>query len=83
MTSATSLPFEIFVEDDRYSVPTLKLVSATDEAEALRLAESLLAASEHHLGVELCQDGRRLAGLGSYAKEPRTRSRPAPTSNPG
>lgn len=83
MTTASSLPFEIFIEDDRYSVPTLKLVTAADEAEALRLAESFLAASDHHLGVELCRDGRRLMGLGSYAREPRGRSEPSRTSNAG
>jgi hypothetical protein len=83
VTSATSLPFEIFIEDDRYSVPTLKLVSAADEMEALRLAESLLAASEHHLGVELCRDGRRLTGLGSYARESHERSPSSRSSNPG
>lgn len=82
MTSA-SLPFEIFIDDDRYSVPTLKLVSAADEAEAIRLAESLLVASDHHLGVELCRDGRRLMGLGSYARDVRgLASRPPRASSP-
>jgi hypothetical protein len=73
---------EIFIDDDRYSVPTLKLVSAVDRAEAIRLAESLLAASEHHLGVELCRDGRRLMGLGSYARNVRRPSQPNRPSHP-
>lgn len=59
--------FEIFVDDDRYAVPTLHLVPVEGEAVALKIARRLLAESPHHLGVELCQDGRRLVGLGSLA----------------
>ena len=59
--------FEIFIDDDRYAVPTLYLVTAPDEARALTLAERMVAESPHHLGAELCLDGRRLAGIGSFA----------------
>jgi len=59
--------FEIFVDDDRYAVPTLHLIPAEDEAIALRVARRLLEESPHHLGVEVCFDGRRLTGIGSFA----------------
>lgn len=59
--------FEIFVDDDRYSVPTLHLITDADEPEARRKAVAMLLASRHHLGVELCRGGDRLLGLGSFA----------------
>ena len=59
--------FEIFVDDDRYAVPTLHLIPAEDEAIALRVARLLLEESPHHLGVELCLDGQRLTGLGTFS----------------
>ena len=49
--------FEIFIDDDRYAVPTLYLVTAPDEARALTLAERMVAESPHHLGAELCRPG--------------------------
>ena len=64
--------FEIFIDDDRYSVPTLQLITAETEAQARREAVSLLLASQHHLGVELCREGDRLLGLGSFADGART-----------
>ena len=60
--------FEIFVDDDRYAVPTLHLVTAEDEAGAVAIAEGMVAESPHHLGAELCLDGRRIAGVGSFAR---------------
>jgi hypothetical protein len=59
--------FEVYVDDDRYAVPTLHLVPAENESMALKVAQRLLAESPHHLGVELCLEGRRLTGLGSFA----------------
>ena len=59
--------FEVYIDDDRYAVPTLHLIPAEDEAIALKIARRLLQESPHHLGVELCLEGRRLAGLGSFA----------------
>jgi len=56
--------FELFIDDDRYSVPTLRIL-ATDKARALALAKAALAESAHHLGVELYGDDRRVLGLGS------------------
>ena len=57
--------FELYVDDDRYSVPTLHLVTARDAQTAVALAEARLADSAHHRGVELWQSGRRLLALGA------------------
>jgi hypothetical protein len=59
--------FEFYLDDDRYSVPTLKLVVADDEARALAVAQTLLDESGHHRGVEVCVAGERVTGLGSFA----------------
>jgi hypothetical protein len=64
--------FEIFVDDDRYSVPTLLLITSEDEALARREAVALLLASRHHLGVELCRGDDRLLALGTFAQGART-----------
>lgn len=42
----------LFVEDDRYSVPTLSIVPVADVARARALAERALRASPHHLRAE-------------------------------
>ena len=68
----TQLTFEIYLDDARYAVPTLKLIAAPDSDAALRIAELLIDESQHHLGAEVCQGGRRIAGLGSFA-DSRTR----------
>ena len=63
----TQLTFEIYLDDTRYVVPTLKLIAAPDSDAALRIAELLIDESQHHLGAEVCQGGHRIAGLGSFA----------------
>ena len=65
--------FELYVDDDRYSVPTLHLIMASTEAHAREAAERILKESAHHLGAGLRHGGERLAGLGSFA----TRRHPA------
>jgi hypothetical protein len=57
--------FELYVDDDRYSVPTLHLITAPDAETALAAAEARLADSIHYRGVELWQSGRRLLALGA------------------
>ena len=59
--------FEIYLDDDRYAVPTLHLVVADEPAMAFTIAERLLADSPHHLGAEICVAGERVAGLGTFA----------------
>jgi hypothetical protein len=60
--------FEIYIDDGRYSAPSLYLVSAASEARARALAERLLNASAHHRGVELRRQDERLFALGSLAR---------------
>lgn len=73
MSAQSPDTFEIYVDDERYSVPTLHLITAATEAHAREVAERLLRESAHHLGAELRLAGERLAGLGSFA----TRRHPA------
>ena len=61
--------FQIYIDDNRYTVPTLHVATLTGEERALAIAEKLLAESEHHIGVEVAEDGRRLFGLGSLDPE--------------
>ena len=58
--------FEVYIDDSRYTVPTLHLIAA-DEVEAVQAARRMLADSPYHLGAELCLDGRRLIGFGTFA----------------
>jgi hypothetical protein len=58
--------FEVYVDDSRYSVPTLYLIAA-DEVGAIEAARRLVSDSPHHLGAELRLDGVRLIGFGSMA----------------
>lgn len=62
--------FEVFVDDDRYSVPSLYLISANGEARARAIIDEIWRSSQHHQGVELRRDGERLWGLGSLADGP-------------
>lgn len=55
--------FELFIEDDRYAVPTLEIVKAPDERHAQALAWQRLEGSPHHLGVEVWEGERVLARL--------------------
>lgn len=65
MNGREMFTFEVFVHDDRYSVPTLYLISEATEAIAREAAEAMLRANPHHLGVELWGDGAQLAALGA------------------
>src|SRR5688572_19892493 len=59
--------FEIYLDDDRYAVPTLHFVVVDDQAIALAIARRLIDDSPHHLGAEICREGERVAGLGTFA----------------
>jgi hypothetical protein len=52
--------FELFIEDDRYTVPTLEFVMVRDVARARELASERMFASSHHTGIEVRHCGRRL-----------------------
>lgn len=60
--------YEVFVHDDRYSVPTLHLISAANLGDARRAADALLRASSHHLGVELWGGGEQILAIGVCAE---------------
>jgi hypothetical protein len=68
--------FEIYVDDGRYSVPSLYLITAASEAQALAIAAEMLTASIHHRGVELRRAGQRIYALGSFEA-------PGPTAGDG
>lgn len=59
--------FEVYIDDARYSMPSLYLISAPSEARARAMAEGMLAASDLHQGVELRRDGETIYALGSFA----------------
>jgi hypothetical protein len=63
--------FAVYIEDDRYSVPTLNIVSLSDEARARDWAEGAMRENPHYQGVEVCEDGERLFGIGSLADRAR------------
>lgn len=74
--------FEVYVDDDRYSVPSLYLITAQNDARARALAEEMWRSSEHHQGVELRRGGERLSAWGSLASADRRAgqwSAPGPT----
>ena len=47
--------FEFYIDDDRYSVPTLQIVTADDDDDARKLAEGLLRNGPHYLSIEVCE----------------------------
>jgi hypothetical protein len=60
--------YEVYIHDTRYLVPSLYLISASSVERALKLAEQLWRESPHHRGVEVRQDGARIAVLGTLAE---------------
>jgi hypothetical protein len=52
--------FTLYVDDDRYSVPTLFTVDLQDDASAMTFASELLNSSPHYLAVEIWDDDRRV-----------------------
>lgn len=47
-----------YVQDDRYSAPNLDIITALDEDAAIDVALARLAASPHHLSIEIWRDDR-------------------------
>jgi hypothetical protein len=70
--------FRIYVDDVRCSRPSELTVVVASQARALEMAQEIMARSEHHVGVELCEHGRRLSGLGTLATRPLCRMRDVP-----
>jgi hypothetical protein len=63
--------FTVYIEDDRYSVPTLNVISLRDDVRAREWAEGAMQENPHYRGVEVCEDGERLFGVGSLAERAR------------
>ncbi|MDO9472721.1 MAG: hypothetical protein Q7J28_06660 [Caulobacter sp.] len=47
--------FSFYIHDQRYSVPTLQIVTVRDEERARELAQQRLYEGEHHLAVEVVE----------------------------
>jgi hypothetical protein len=69
-TTSEMQTFEFYIDDDRYGVPTLHLATLADEGLARQIAETLLGDSPHHRGVEVCEGGARLFGIGTLSLAP-------------
>jgi|GEM_PF-4643679 len=55
--------FSFFIQDARYSVPSLLISAQPDANRAKQLARQLLYNSPHHLAVEICLDDAVVASL--------------------
>ena len=52
--------FSFFIEDDRYSVPTLQIMLLRDIERAKELAADRLRASPHHVSIEVSEGSHPL-----------------------
>jgi hypothetical protein len=55
--------FSCFITDDRYSVPTLSFLVASDARQAQEAAERRLLESPHYRGVEVIEDGQSIYAI--------------------
>jgi hypothetical protein len=58
--------YSLFIEDDRYTVPTLVIITVANDARANEIALDHLNRSDHHRSVEV----RTLAGIVSNIRRP-------------
>ena len=58
--------YSIFIDDDRYSTPTLQFVVGGSETEALDFAVRYLMESPHHRLVRVDRDGAELFVRGRH-----------------
>jgi hypothetical protein len=56
--------YTFYIDDDRYSVPSLDAVSAADDSEAVITARARLAESPHYRAIEVWDDERQVAKIG-------------------
>lgn len=63
--------FAFYIEDDRYSVPTLNIAMMASETRAREWAEGAMRENLHYLGVEVCENGERLFVLGALTDRTR------------
>lgn len=55
--------FSFYIHDQRYSVPTLQIVTVHDEARARELAQAHLDEGDHHLAVDVVEGQTELFRL--------------------
>ena len=53
--------YTLYIEDDRYRVPTLLTEALVDDMRALDFAARLFAKSPHYVAVEIWDDDRQVA----------------------
>lgn len=70
--------FHFYIDDQNHAHPVEFTVEVTGIARARELAEELLARSSDHLGVEVCENGYRVFGLGTFATRTHCGLRPEP-----
>ena len=65
--------FQLYVDDDRYTVVSLRFLTVASVERARELAEQVLVESPHPRGIELCQTGAHIWSKGSllYRDQPR------------
>jgi hypothetical protein len=52
--------YTLYIEDDRYRVPTLMTAELADDETALAYVSTLLSSSSHYLSVEIWEGSRQL-----------------------
>ena len=55
--------FSFYIRDQRYSVPTLQIVTVRDDARARELAQQRLDENEHYLSIEVVEEQTELFRL--------------------
>ncbi len=60
--------FQFFIEDDRYSVPTLKIAEASSKADAKAMAVKLLRQTRHYLSVQAYIDDECVFAVGAPSR---------------
>ncbi len=61
--------YTLYIEDDRYSVPTLFTAELSGDERALSYTSEVLARSAHYLAVEIWEGDRRV-GAKARADDP-------------
>jgi hypothetical protein len=74
--------FELYIDDERYSVPQLAFVVADNRAAAVEMATAMMRENRHYRGIELRSGDALQFAAGSMAGAPRAPRDPC-TNPPG
>lgn len=74
--------FEVYIHDDRYSVPTLHLPAAGEKTAVVEWTLGYLAASHHHVWAEIWHDNVCVGRLGIVRQADLTRGKPVAVRKP-